>query len=206
MEIITLTKEHPYYPDELKETNLTLRAIGNLEILKLKSKRIAVVGSRDATYDGIYYAKRITRALVNKGYIIVSGGARGIDTVAFETTIEYNGNFILVIAEGIKNYISSYKFNAVKKHLKNVVVISQYNDYDTWTGYRAMLRNETIIRLSNVVVVVESIKVEHSGSFACGKRALELGKDVYVVNPNLFKTKPAGNVELVKLGAKTLNF
>jgi predicted Rossmann fold nucleotide-binding protein DprA/Smf involved in DNA uptake len=182
MEIITLTKEHPYYPDELKETNLTLRAFGNLEILKLKSKRIAVVGSRDAT------------------------GARGIDTVAFETTIEYNGKFILVIAEGIRNYISSYKFNAVKKHLKNVVVISQYNDYDIWTGYRAMLRNETIIRLSNVILVVESIRVEHSGSFTCGKRALELGKDVYVVNPNLFKIKPAGNVKLIELGAKTLNF
>ena len=56
--------------------------------LLTEGSRVAIVGSRTATPDGIKRAKAVTRALVEQGVIVVSGLADGIDTVAHRTVIE----------------------------------------------------------------------------------------------------------------------
>jgi len=73
---------------------------GNIDAT-LHDKIVSIVGTRNPTAQGIENTRTITQYLVSQGYIIVSGLAKGIDTIALETAIEHDGQVIAVIGTPI---------------------------------------------------------------------------------------------------------
>jgi DNA processing protein len=162
---------------------------------------IAVVGTRDMTSYGRLVTTRLVRELVRMGYTIVSGLARGIDTVAHQTTIETGGKTIAVLGCGID--IISPPCNAtlywdiIHGH---GAVVSEIAPGIRTSKQRFVTRNRIISGLSRGVVVIEG--TQHSGTLITAKYAAEQGREVFAVPGPITSTYSRAASILLKNGAK----
>lgn len=189
------------YPDTLRAflksaTPPVLSLIGNLELLK--TKMVAFSGSRNVSEKGIKITQDCVEQLAADSISIVSGYARGVDFTAHYTALKTGGSTIIVLPEGINHF-------RVKKELKDVwdwnrvLVISEFQPDEKWMASRAMKRNNTIIALSDIVVVIEA--GETGGSLDAGEKTLQLGKCLFVPQYNIIPESAAGNNLLLNRGA-----
>lgn len=146
-------------------------------------KTIAVIGSRKMTDQGRSSAIEFTKGLVNSGFTIVSGLARGIDSQAHLTAVAEGGKTVAVLGSGINNiYPPENKGLAEEIASDFGAVISEFPpDYPVSPG-NFPLRNRIISGLSSAVLVIEA--GINSGSSITAKLALEQGREVFVVPPN----------------------
>lgn len=127
---------------------------GNLELLAT-DKILAIVGSRNLDKDAA--AEDFTKLFVAKAiaddYVISSGGAKGIDDFALQTTLKENGQFIITVSDRLADKI---KEPAVRTALMNNqgLYLSLVNPDARFTGYNAMERNKIIYAAANYAMVV----------------------------------------------------
>lgn len=160
----------------------------------------AIVGSREISLYSAdvteYYASSFAVAGIN----VVSGFAKGTDSIAHQSAIKSGGKTIAVLGSGI---LYDYPKNSMKfkKLIKdNGVVISEYYPYTVSLGQNFKIRNRLISALSDSVTVIQA--GEKSGALNTVSHALEQGKDVYVFPPqNIFDPHYFGQSELIKEGA-----
>ena len=94
------------YPSSLKQVvypPYLLYYSGDISLLS-QSKKIAVIGSREASDYGLVMTKSLTTEMVQEGYIVVSGGAKGIDICAQRTCLEIGGKTIAIVGHGLNHY------------------------------------------------------------------------------------------------------
>ena len=146
------------YPGKLKQrlgdnTPPVLFGCGDKSLLKQKS--IAVVGSRKTDENKEKYSRKIVNTLVEQGYCVVSGGAKGIDQCAMMAALEKGGYAVGVLAE---NLLRSTTLSAFRGFIKsgNLVLISRVNPESGFSKGNAMDRNKYIYCLSEAAIVVES--------------------------------------------------
>lgn len=156
----------------------------------LRKKAVAISGSRNASETSLKATEEIVGSLVGSGYVVVSGGARGIDSIAHETAIRNGGATVVVSAEGARtisipdNWLSD-----------QVLLVSEFSPLDRWSAFRAMKRNKTIVGLSDAMIVVQSgIK---GGTFDAGKTASKLKVPLLVVD--FLDKSHEGNEQLLRL-------
>lgn len=194
------------YPVSLKNllkmsTPPVLSMIGNVGLLR--NKKIGFSGSRKVSDKGI----EITRDCVDQlshisNVSIVSGYAQGVDKEAHYTALKSGGSTIIVLPNGIKAFY-------VRKELREVwdwnrvLVISEYLPEDVWTVTRAMNRNNTIIGLSDAMVVVEAGLT--GGSFDAGNKTLQDHKPLFVPRYAEYPTSALGNPLLLEKGAHSIS-
>ncbi len=189
------------YPSELKKclsTNIPpiLSYIGNIELLK--KRKVGFSGSRKVSDKGIDVTKDCVEQLTNKDVSIVSGYAAGVDLEAHYGALSNGGSTIIILPEGINSF-------RIKKEMKNiwdwnrVLVISEFKPTDQWTASRAMQRNNTIIGLSDIMVVVEA--GETGGSIDAGYKTLKMNKYLFVPQYGDIPESAKGNNTLLQKGA-----
>jgi len=204
IDIITLDSED--YPLLLK-INLKNNAPplffskGNKKLLK--AKNISIVGSRNVFKDGIGFTKKISKELALSGYNIVSGYAKGVDTISHFSALENDGTTIFVLSYGINDFKKKMEFSEVK-WIDNTLLLSQFSPEANWSPASAMIRNKTIVGLSNAVVVIQAgperdEKGNMSGSFNSGKVALDNKIPLFVLKPSIVEDAK-GNSDLIKKG------
>lgn len=190
------------YPKDLRKY-LSRRApsiisyIGNPELLK--KKKIAFSGSRKASDKGIWITKDcIDQLTKNNDICIVSGYAVGIDNTAHYEALSKGASTIIVLPEGISHFTIRRELKAIWDW-NRVLVLSEFFPDDKWMEGRAMQRNQTLIGMSDLVVVIEA--GETGGSMAAGLDAIKLGKTLYV--PKFAQAPPSalGNERLLRQGA-----
>lgn len=146
-------------------------------------KAIAVVGTRKMTDQGKSAAVEFTKFLVNTGFTIVSGFARGIDTEAHLTAISENGKTIAVLGSGINNTYPPENISLAKKISEGFgAVISEFPPDCPVLPGNFPVRNRIISGLSGAVLIIEAGK--NSGTLITAKLALEQGREVFVIPPN----------------------
>lgn len=198
IELVNLESEN--YPKDLKnlvDYPLMFFARGNLKLLE--KKKIGIVGARNCSLYGMNITRKISKKLSDKGYIIVSGLAKGIDKAAH---IEANGKTISVLGTGLleevfypKENIPTYK-DILKK---GGLVISEFMLDEKATKYSFPKRNRIIAGLSSSLIVTEAAK--KSGSLITADFASDLGKDIYTIPGDILSAKYDGNNDLIKDGA-----
>lgn len=153
-------------------------------------KRIAIVGSRNASEDGIRRTKKLVKLLVQEGYTIVSGLAKGIDTAAHTTAIENGGSTIAVIGTPITEYYPSENkilqdIIAEKYLLVSQVPIWRYSKQD-YRSNRLFFpeRNATMSALAQATVIVEAS--DTSGTLTQARAALQQGRKLFILD-NCFR-------------------
>jgi DNA processing protein len=197
-----LIKGDKDYPENLKELDdapLVLYYRG--ELSKNDINAVAIVGSRKMTSYGKHVAEKFSRELATFGLTIVSGLARGVDTVAHWETLKAGGRTIAVVASGLDRIYPPENNGLVSEIIKKGGVI--FSEYPL--GYSALpanfpLRNRIISGLSKAVLVVEGYR--KSGTLITASHAADQGKTVFAVPGPI--TSPASEAPffLLQNGAK----
>ena len=120
-----LMKIIPSLLKEIYQPPWVLFAKGNLSLLE-KQPKLAVVGSRQATQYGKNAIRLMFPQLVEKGVVIVSGLATGIDTLAHEYAMKNGGNTIAVIAGGLYHIYPKENIELAREMMKTQLVVSEY--------------------------------------------------------------------------------
>ncbi len=186
------------YPGILKENlkkqaPLLIYAKGNMDLIKKKS--IAIVGARESRDISLEFTNNVAKKAVKDGAVVVSGFAKGVDKKALDSALEYGGQSIIVLPQGIETYTSkAYYQNIVKG---NILVISTYHPKTPWSVGLAMDRNKTIYGLAERIYAAESNR--SGGTWEGVLDGLKKGRKVYVRQPGA--NEKNANDELIKRGA-----
>ena len=197
--LVTLgDSEYPANLKQIYDPPIVLYVKGELK----ESDRfaVAIVGSREASEYGRVMTVRIASELCARGLVIVSGGARGIDTFAHRGALDAGGRTIAVLGCGVDVvYPGENKklFEAIAAH---GAVISEYPMGAKPEGWRFPGRNRIISGLSKGVLVCEGRA--DSGALITANFAAEQGRDVFALPGGVDTEKSKGPHKLIKEGAK----
>lgn len=186
------------YPDELNsvyDKPLLLFAKGNVSALK--SRRISVVGTRRPTRYGAKVAEEFSREFARAGLCIVSGFARGVDSIAHKACIDNGSETIAVFACGLDVIYPAEHRGLMDAILSNNgLILSEYPPGTKPLQYHFPERNRIVSGLSEAVFLPQAAK--KSGSLITLRLAIEQGKDIFVVPSNVYDEDGAGGNELLK--------
>jgi DNA processing protein len=189
------------YPSRLKETPQPPWVIyyrGRLQFISRPS--VAMVGTRVPTAYGRKVCSVLAGELSTAGLTVVSGLARGIDSVAHEAALAGQGSTIAVIATGMDKVYPPENRELLRQIAKEGLVISEYPLGTKSHPGLFPQRNRIIAGLSLGTLVVEADS--RSGSLITSDAALEAGRDVFAVPGPITSPKSRGALELIKQGAK----
>jgi len=149
------------YPTTLKKNlannaPLILYTKGDQQLLKHPAT--AIVGSRKASKTSIEFVDNIVKKEVEKGNIIVSGFAKGVDRASLDCSLKYNGKSIIVLPQGITTFTLGFKKYYKKIIQSQILVLSTFYPKSPWSVQFAMARNRIIYGLANQIYVAESSK------------------------------------------------
>lgn len=194
-------KEYPNRLRNIYDSPVTLFAKGDVHILNDDS--IAIVGCRDCSTYGAKVAKDIAYELGNNGINIVSGMARGIDSLAHIGCLKSKAKTIAVLGCGLDRIYPKENIELYNEIIKSGgVVLSEYIIGTKPNRLNFPQRNRIISGLSDGIVVVEA--KQKSGTLITVDFALEQGKNIFVVPGNITSDNSIGTNELIKQGAKCI--
>ncbi len=200
IQVITIMdKEYPHLLKQIYQPPWALFCRGDLSLLQKKPK-LAVVGSRQATTYGKNAIHLMFPDLLSRGAVIVSGLARGIDTIAHETAIENNGKTIAVIAGGLYHIYPKENESLSLRMMKNQLILSEYPPDTKPERWHFPVRNRIISGLSEGTLIIEA--KQKSGSLITASFALNEGREVFALPGSIFNACSAGANELIQQGAK----
>ncbi len=196
-----LTSHDPNYPARLKEIYdfpPVLYIKGSL--LPQDEWCIAVVGTRRATVYGRQVTEEITADLVRNKITVVSGLARGIDTVAHRSALEAGGRTLAVFACGLDIVYPAENTEMASRIPSQGALISEYPLGTKPRPENFPRRNRILSGLSLGVLVVEA--GETSGAMITAHLALEQNRDVFAIPGSILSPASIGTNKLIQAGAK----
>jgi DNA processing protein len=161
---------------------------------------VAVIGSRRNTLYGKKACELITRNLATSGISIISGLARGIDTIAHKITLQSSGRTIAVLGNGLAQCYPPENRQLMESISENGAVITEYSMDTSPRKKHFPERNGIIAGMSAGVLVIEATM--KSGSLITARAALEENRSVYAVPGNIFKYNYEGTNALIRQGAQ----
>ena len=175
-------------------------AMGNLDLLKRAA--VGFCGSRKVSDAGMLVAEDCAQQLAKVGVVVVSGYAKGVDTVAHLAALKSGGATIIVLPEGIEHFRIRRELSAFWDW-QRVLVISQFDPNAVWRADRAMERNKLIVTLSDSTIVIEAGST--GGTLNAGMTALRFNKPLFVANYSAVDITAPGNAILMKSGGSPIN-
>ena len=175
---------------------------GNAELLGRRPK-VSIVGSRNATPEGVRRTARLAKILAENGVVVVSGLAKGIDTAAHRAAMDAGGSTIAVIGTPLNKVYPRENADLQAEIARHHLVVSQFPvGYPTYPGCFPM-RNRTMALIVDASVIVEA--GDTSGSLSQGWEALRLARALFFmksVEENKELTWPQ---KMMEYGAQVLD-
>jgi len=200
-QVTTLTWEDPDYPSLLKQIYApppVLYVRGQL--LPDDEWAVAMVGTRSATIYGKQVARMLGQDLARSRVTVISGLARGIDSVSHQAALDAGGRTIAVLACGLDRVYPPENRNLAQAILENGALVSDYPLGTPPEAGNFPPRNRIISGLSLGVVVVEAgLK---SGALITTTFALDQGREVFAVPGSIVSRSSVGCNHLIRDGAK----
>lgn len=192
------TIEDDIYPQYLKEISnppIKLYYKGNLDLLK-EERIIGVVGTRNPSSYGKLSCECMIKKMTEANITIVSGFAKGIDSIAHKTTLLTGGKTIAVIASGLDIIYPASNLSLYREIEEKGLILSEYEEGVKPFKSNFPQRNRIIAGLSKGVIVVES--KNRGGSLITADLALEFNRDVYAVPGDIFSEYSKGCNNLIR--------
>jgi len=174
---------------------------GDLSLLRRKPK-VAIVGSRRATQDGVRRAARLARILVEHGAVVVSGLARGIDTAVHRATMDAGGRTIGVIGTSLDQVYPRENEALQREIAAKHALLSQFPPDHPTRPANFPMRNRTMALLCDASVIVEAAGT--SGSLSQGWEALRLGRTLFLMASIVERTDLSWPKTMIEYGAEVL--
>jgi DNA processing protein len=194
--------DEPAYPPLLREIYdppPLLYARGNLELLVKHA--IGMVGTRRPTPYGNQMAERLARDLADRGLMIASGLARGIDSSAHKGALASpHGATVAVLGTGIDVVYPKENKKLFAQIEERGALVTEFPIGAQPFPQNFPIRNRIVAGMSLGVVVVEG--AQYSGSLISARLAMEFGREVYGVPGNVTQPPSFAPNQLIKQGAK----
>ena len=153
-----IDKEYPKQLTYLQSPPLTLFLLGNTELLA-SGKNIAIVGTRTPANQSSEYAFSLSKYLAEKGFIIVSGGALGIDTSVHSGALSSNsGKTISILGAGFSNMFPPENFDLFEQIKRRGLLVSEHLPNFNGSRISYLQRNRITSGLSNALFLVAATK------------------------------------------------
>ncbi|HLD91836.1 MAG TPA: DNA-processing protein DprA [Patescibacteria group bacterium] len=149
------------------------------KLLKKDRRAIAVVGTRMPSGRGKELTIKFVKELVKDKFTIVSGLARGIDTIAHETALKCGGRTIAVLGSGLDIIYPPENRLLAEAIVKNGALVSGFPYGTKPEGKNFLARNQLIVKLSHAVLVIEGMK--RSGTISTANHAGNEGTEVFAI-------------------------
>lgn len=199
--ISMITSADPLYPQQLREiaqAPLLLFLWGKADLLK--EEMLAVVGTRRPSHYGIYATKKIVSELVDYGFGVVSGLAKGIDSLAHQVALKNSGKTIAVLGCGIDIVYPLENRELFRAIVGDGLIVSEYPPGTPVHQAYFPLRNRIISGLAYGTLVIEaSLK---SGTLITAQAALDQSREVFAIPGPISSINSIGTNHLIKQGAK----
>jgi DNA processing protein len=193
--------EGPAYPSRLKEI------YDYPPVLYVRGKLpaddepcLAIVGTRRPTVYGRQVTEEIVADLARSSITIISGLARGIDSVAHRTALDARGKTVAVFGSGLDIVYPGENANLAKAIVEHGALVSEYPLGVKPKAENFPLRNRIMSGLSLGVLVVEA--GERSGALITAQQAMEQNREVFAVPGSILSPASQGTNRLIQEGAK----
>lgn len=183
------------FPKDIKDFPPILSVLGNIDLLK--KERIAVIGTRLPSLQGLQYTKYITEILGQNNYVVTSGFAKGIDTIVHENSLKTGT--IAVLPCGIDVIFPSVNMLLYAKIKEQGLLITDRPFGQNAIAKNFPQRNKLLTQLSKGIVITEATL--QSGSMMTASFAKKLQKPVFCVPGHPIDTRYSGNNYLIKQGS-----
>ncbi|MBM3172628.1 MAG: DNA-protecting protein DprA [Chloroflexi bacterium] len=196
-----ITCEAADYPQRLKETYdypTVLYVRGSL--LPENECSLAVVGTRRPTAYSRQVTEEVVSDLARSGITIVSGLAKGIDSIAHRVTLEVNGKTIAVFGCGLDIVYPAENAKLAREIMEQGALVSEYPLGVKPKADNFPRRNRIMSGMSLGVLVIEA--GESSGALITASQALEQNRDVFAVPGSILSPASKGTNRLIQEGAK----
>lgn len=197
--IVTLAdSDFPKSLLNISDPPLLLYVKGRLDLLNQAS--LAIVGSRNATVQGVRNAEAFAQAISEAGITVISGMAHGVDTAAHVGGLKSSGSTIAVVGTGLDKVYPAANRELAHQLATQGTIISEFALGTPPLAQNFPRRNRIICGLSLGCLVVEaSLK---SGSLITARMALEQGREVFAIPGSIHMPQAKGCHALIKQGAK----
>lgn len=193
------------YPELLRgipDAPAVLFCSGDVSVLKKKS--VAVIGTREPTQHGERIAERITSWFTLRDWTIVSGLAKGIDSIGHKACIEYQGKTAAILAHGLEKIYPAENKGLAKEIVdKGGVLVSEYA-YNSPTFKTNFVQRDRIQAALSAAVILVQTDIK-GGSLHASKAALKYSRNLIVAGQSSFDVesgalKAQGNLQLLSKG------
>jgi DNA processing protein len=191
----------PEYPQtllQIYDPPVLLYVRGDSQILNLPA--ISIVGTRKPTLYGTQMAERLGRELAQRGLVIISGLARGIDAISHKGALAANGRAIGVLGTGIDVCYPKENKKLYEKVLERGAILSEFPTGTHPAPENFPVRNRIVAGMPLGAIIVEG--AQYSGSLITARLAMEFGREVFGVPGNVTQPVSFAPNQLIKQGAK----
>ncbi len=179
---------------------LALWARGTADLSRLGARSVAVVGARACTDYGRHVTGEIASGLTERGFVVVSGGAYGIDAAAHRAALVTGGPTVAFLAGGVDRFYPAGNTDLLRAVVgSGGAVVSEVPPGSVPSRVRFLLRNRLIAAFASATVVVEA--AWRSGSLSTATRASELSRPVGAVPGPVTSMASTGCHRLLRDGA-----
>ncbi|WP_411346096.1 DNA-processing protein DprA [Paenibacillus sp. WLX1005] len=198
IQVVTIMdEEYPVLMKEIAQPPWVLYVRGQQKLLN--SFCIGMVGTRVPTAYGKRVGEWLAGGLAERGITVVSGMARGIDSVCHEAALQVNGSTIAVLGTGIDVIYPPENRSLYERLHQYGLIISEYPPGTRPSPGTFPQRNRIIAGMSHGSIVVEAD--ERSGSLITADYAMDCNRDVFAVPGPITSPKSKGTLSLLKQGA-----
>ena len=163
---------------------------------------VAIVGTRRVTAYGRQVAEEVATTLAHNGVTVISGLARGVDSIAHQSAISAGGRTLAVLGNGVDVIYPPENRNLAAQIMEHGALVSDYPLGTQPDGINFPPRNRIISGLSKAVIIVEAGST--SGALITATFAAEQGRDVFAVPGNINAPQSQGTNRLIRDGAQPL--
>ena len=198
--LIKTDENYPHRLQELEQPPPVLYMLG--ELTSEDEWAVAVVGTRRVTAYGRQVAEDIAGTLARNGISVISGLARGIDSISHQAALHAGGRTIAVLGSGLDRIYPPENRRLAEQIAAHGALISDYPPGTPPEGSNFPPRNRLISGLSLAVVIVEAGQT--SGALITAAFAADQGREVFAVPGNITSPGSKGTNRLIRDGAQPL--
>lgn len=195
--ILKIWKNDEIYPPLLLQISDAPKRLYYLgQKLNPPDKYFAIVGTRRPSIYGKQMAEDFSTALAQKGFVIVSGLAYGIDAIAHRAALNANGKTIAVLGAGFNHITPTCNLGLAEEIVKNGTILTEYEAEVAPQKFTFPERNRIIAGMSIATLVIEA--PEKSGALITARLALEYNRDVFALPGNITQETSKGANALIR--------
>jgi len=196
--------EYPQLLLEIPDPPPVLYYEGRVDLLENQGHvpAIAIVGTRDPSDYGRRWTRKLSAALAQAGFLVVSGLADGIDTEAHTSCLNAGGRTIAVMATGTDVIYPAFNRNLAQRIAQQGLLLSEYPVGTQPDRVNFPRRNRIIAGLARATLVLEA--PQKSGALITARLANDYGRDVYVLPGSLDNQRCRGCLDLLYQGAHAI--